>query len=202
MGFEAKIKTKPGSHVAERELNDTTGSKTADNPDGWGDGTTNPMPSQVTAATISFYFADGSQALSTSVFNPSTPFPNNINTSAFLLSTALSTPQGSYPDGLVDVEYRVDGEWLVGGVKTAFFSLSRSKEFFFQNVQCCVNAAGSLVNNAEDPCSHPLWNKFIYANRQLQGLKNAIECLKWNQATQILTRLQEFCNTNNLNCGC
>ena len=206
MSLKSVILTKPGAHRSERELLDVTGSKTLLNPDGYGNGTTNPRADQITAATISFYFADDSQSLFTDIFNPSTPFPNSTNTSAFLLSTAMNTPQAVFPDGLVNIEFRVDGEWIDPStgdtVPDAFFSLCRTKEFFYQNVECCVRAAFALVNTATDPCKDELWNKFIYANRQLQGLIDLIDCKKWNQATEVLTHLQDFCSTNKLNCGC
>jgi len=206
MAFNARHKLVHGSLRSELKIYDITGNKTIDNPDGWGNGTTNPLPTEVTAAQISFYFSDGSVSLNNNIYNPSTPFPNALDVPAFLMSTAMILPQTNYPDGLVRSQYRVDGEWIdptTGDlIPDAFFSLDEATHFFYKNVECCVEQAFANVDVTADPCKDRNWKIFLFAQAKLDGLIDLISCKKWNKATVVLTELQEFCSSNDLKCGC
>jgi len=196
-----------GAHSSELLVYDTTGVfDSTDNPGGWGNGvTTNPTPAQVTASTLSLYFSDGSQSLGNNILSAVVPFPNSIGIPIFLDSRTMVNPLAVFPDGLVDSEYRVDGEWPDPGTPDpldAFFSLDRRKFFFYSNVECCVKNLFARVDTTKDPCSDENWSKFIYASRLLSGLKDLVACNKFNKATVVLTELQDFCTSEQLNCGC
>ena len=204
MAFNTQLRIENGDHRGEWKLYDIGGLWDAvSNPDGWGNGTTNPRTNQVTAARLNLYFPDDSQEIGIDIFSATVPFPNTTEVPTFLISDEdLATSRTVFPDGKYNFDYIVDGEWDPQGAPEAFESIYEGVFFNTANAQCCVDELFSRVDPVADPCKDENWEKFIYGSRLYRGLVAAVSCKNWNKADVILSRLQEFCNTNKINCGC
>jgi len=169
-----------------------------DNTGGWGNNITNPLITNITEAYVNMYLPDGSQNINWNIFSSVQPFPNANNDPRYLKSSEIAAGYGNFPDGKYYTEY-----WVVGifGGLDGILGLSKQTNFLYHNVLCCVKQAFAQIKITKAPCDNDLWKNARWGGGKIRDLEFLISCKKFEQAQVVLEELQDFCNTNKLNCG-
>lgn len=192
MAFKYTLRIAQTKRCTELHIFDETGTGLT----GWGDGTTNPAISGVTACSGKLIFSNGA-VWTGSLLSTNPVFPNTSNAVAFVFDNLLLGQP--LVDGKVTLESQVVGEH---NGSEGVLGLTVVTDFIYCNVECCVRKLKAKVNPEVDDCEKtPEWKAARKASLLLESLKYAISCKKFDRAAVILTSLQNICKNNHCNCG-
>lgn len=192
MAFKYKISATQDKRCNELNIYDETGTGV----DGWGDGTTNPAISGVTACSGKIVFANGA-VWTGSLLSTNPAFPSINNTIPYVF-TAIQLGD-TIVDGKFTIESQVVGEH--NGTE-GVLGLYTFTGFLYCNVACCVRKLEAKIDPTNMSCkTSPEWIIADKARKLLEALKYAVECKKFDRATVILAALKEICANNHCNCS-
>jgi hypothetical protein len=192
MAFKYTIRLAQTKRCNELNIFDETGTGET----GWGDGTTNPAISGVTAASAKIIFANGA-TWTGSILSTNPAFPS-INSAVPFVFDTLMLGQ-AFVDGPVTIESQVFGEH---NGSEGVLGLYTTTGFIYCHVECCVRKLKAKINPEIDDCEKtPAWRAARKAGALLEALKYAISCKKFDRAKVILKSLQNICANNHCNCS-
>lgn len=174
-------------------VSDTTGPyDPTENPTGWGG--PNESIVQALTATMTIVFPDGSSI----VVDVYPTLPSDAN-QEFVITNILGGlgSTGSWQEGKYIITYDVTGEYA----DTTPWSLTKTKVFFnYCASACCVEKKSVVSVGGDCDCENKGLKSFSTSWDWLQVMENSANCGYTDNASEVLTHLQDICAGTD--CGC
>jgi hypothetical protein len=193
-------------------MTDSTGQQSLTNTTGWGDGYS-PNPNMLTTDVDKTVLQVTPPSGTVYTFNTASPgaknalllaaFPSIPGTTQFpLFAQDLGYTAGeALPDGIYTFNLTANCTYIVGGQPNDVQETAYLRVFLTCAATCCVDKLfhkASAETNCNS-CKLEKLNTALEAQAYLTDAQYAAACGKYNQALELLAKVQWICNTKNCN---